>query len=381
MFMPFRESKGSVPQVEGKILWRKHNMPKTKMKFVVILIGLVFAGSFSVGYFGSVVAESYMSYDSHTQTWTILPTGSDDTANIQDAFDNAIPGDTVYLSAGQFYVSHLEVADFHGTFRGAGKTSVIDVTPGGPVIFDYYPPWGLQWNYFFRFIDGDFSISHMQFDITPPDPADPWNWWDVETSIGDILFITGDNVNAHIERVTFRAHDGTMDGSNVADAIAFWSADVYPEIRYASGSLTVSHCDFVNVDVAILLERVLDSDISIRHNSITDGSMGVLVSDCPNSQILIQSNEFTDMANSALYHQYTDNTVFKNNYIKGSGQAGVKIGSSTGCLVLGNNFEHFDETFVDILLYYGTSQCTVVLGSADSIIDLGTDNIIYGGNP
>ena len=351
-------------------------MHTNNVKLVVILVGLLFVTAFITGYSGSVAAESYVHYDSGKQTWTILPTGSDDTANIQYAFDNAVPGDMVYLSAGQFYCTHLDVENFHGTFKGTGPTTTIDVISGGPFIYDYYIPYGLQWNYFIRFVYGDFSICDLRFDITPLNPADPWNWFGYQTSIGDILFIDGSNVNAHIERVEFRAHEGTMNGRNVAEAIAFWSGNVY---EYVSGSLTVSHCSFENVDVGILAERVAYSEISIVHNTITDGSIGVLISEGYNCEILIHSNEFTDMSDSALYNQLTDNTVFKNNHIKGSGQAGIMISYSTDCLVLGNNLVHFDATLVDILLFYGTSQCTVVLGSTDSLLDWGIDNIILGG--
>jgi hypothetical protein len=354
-------------------------MQKSKMKLVVVIAALVLVGSALSGSIERVAAGPYVSYDSHKRTWTILPTGVDDTANIQYAFDNAAPGDTVYLAAGQFYCTHIDVEGFCGTFKGAGMTATsIDVIPGGPVIYDYYD---VQWCYFFRFENGDFRISDMQFAITPEDPVDPWYFFGWYTYLGDVLFVTGDDVNAHIERVRFEGQGEEWADLNVGVAINYWSVDIF---AYVSGSLTVSHCVFDNVEYAVVCERVADSDISISHNSVNKGIYGVFLADCPNCQILVKSNMFSDVFWCAMWSTGADNAVFKNNHVKGSGGLAVIIGGSlvsTGCLVLGNNFEHFDAGWFDIYLGPATSHCTVILGSADSIVNLGTDNVILGGTP
>jgi hypothetical protein len=57
--------------------------------------------------------------------FTVMPTGDDDTANIQAALDAATaagPGSVVQLAAGEFYMSGaVGVYDFSGTFRGMGS--------------------------------------------------------------------------------------------------------------------------------------------------------------------------------------------------------------------------------------------------------------------
>ncbi|MFX0170260.1 MAG: right-handed parallel beta-helix repeat-containing protein [Candidatus Hodarchaeota archaeon] len=453
---------------------------------VIIAICLVIA--LSATFSNQIAGNKFGVYAQGTTTWYISPTGIDDTDNIQFALDNAAPGDIIQLSAGQFYCTHIEVEDFHGTFKGAGQTATtIDVIPGGPVIYDYIPPYGCQWNYFFKFEDGDFTISDMHFDITPYHPANEWIWFfEVTTAVGDILFLTGDCVNAHIERVSFTAHDGTYNGRNVNDGIAFWSEIVIPEFEYVSGSLTVSNCSFENMDFSILCERVTDSDISISQNSMTNGFSGCGIAYAFNNQLAITHNQITNMDAYSIFLWEADDVVIADNEIDTSGlaysawspilgsnsrnakitrnhitgnyvygvnpyagsdgwtiehntfgqtKAGETLGisaaygviaiegchdcvaaynkfydvhdsfyaiyvwgnnnailsnqirgtslfglfvdeSSTGCYLRGNNLDNFNALYADICLWYGTNDNTVVVGAANSIIDLGINNVI-----
>ena len=70
------------------------------------------------------------------KTFYVHPSGGNDTANIQAAFNAAVkagPGSTVQLSAGHFYTNTIFVQNFNGTFRGAGQgKTCIDVVSGTP---------------------------------------------------------------------------------------------------------------------------------------------------------------------------------------------------------------------------------------------------------
>jgi len=75
----------------------------------------------------------------------VEPTGVDDTANLQAAFDAAVaagPGSVVELAEGNFYLSKgIVVEDFGGTFRGQGSDkSVIHLVPGAPLALRTEPP-------------------------------------------------------------------------------------------------------------------------------------------------------------------------------------------------------------------------------------------------
>ena len=68
------------------------------------------------------------------KTFYVHPSGGNDTANIQAAFNAAVkagPGSTVQLSAGHFYTNRILVPNFNGTFKGAGQgKTVIDCLRG-----------------------------------------------------------------------------------------------------------------------------------------------------------------------------------------------------------------------------------------------------------
>ena len=68
------------------------------------------------------------------RTFVVAPSGSDDTAALQQAFDAAVaagPGSVVKLTAGKFYTNEILVDGFDGCFTGAGMhRTVIDTLRG-----------------------------------------------------------------------------------------------------------------------------------------------------------------------------------------------------------------------------------------------------------
>jgi hypothetical protein len=63
----------------------------------------------------------------YLKTWLVLPTGTDDTANLQCAFDHAVTkhGSTLLLTAGTYHTGQVAVFGFFGTFRGLGINETI----------------------------------------------------------------------------------------------------------------------------------------------------------------------------------------------------------------------------------------------------------------
>ena len=63
--------------------------------------------------------------------FTVLPTGTDDTANLQCAFDAAVAagdGAEVRLVAADYHTAQIVVYDFLGKFSGAGATTPSSTT-------------------------------------------------------------------------------------------------------------------------------------------------------------------------------------------------------------------------------------------------------------
>jgi hypothetical protein len=119
----------------------------------------------------------------HGQTITVLPTGVDDTANLQCAFDNAVaagPGVTVQLVAGTYHTRQIVVNNFQGVFIGAGaQKSVLTnlpnlyVNPAFTAIIG--PPSASNpWPVLVTFVGGDFVVSDMGTSITGNKPTVGW---------------------------------------------------------------------------------------------------------------------------------------------------------------------------------------------------------------
>jgi len=282
-----------------------------KTKAVASIIMLLFLANILVVAIPIQTAYGYPS----KKTFIVSPTGVDDTANIQAAFDAAVAagqGTTVQLTAGQFYCNNILVEGFHGTFTGAGKdVTMIDTLRG----LDPTEP-GLEhigsgiFLFFFGFNGGDIKITDITFDITAVEPAELWEWpwepyenrWDV----GNIVRIMGD-ANSAFERVGFRGHEGTLlelngNSYNVELAIVISDPQIYdPEIddvtlEPITGTHTVSHCSFEYIDESIDVVCLVDGTVRIggsphERNFIDGGALPLIFWDLSNSKLELSHNE------------------------------------------------------------------------------------------
>jgi len=134
------------------------------LSIVTILIGLcAFAGQ-------PVAAKGHGG-----ATFVVAPTGGEDTANLQAAFDQAVaagPGSKVKLTSGTFSIGLIEVEGFQGSFVGAGRgKTVITTVPDMPCPSD----WPVLINFLGGDIPGaDVHVADMSFEITDPSPCQPW---------------------------------------------------------------------------------------------------------------------------------------------------------------------------------------------------------------
>lgn len=102
-----------------------------------------------------VISDSeYVTYHENKNTYIVKPTGADDTENIKYALDSAVdssPGSIVKLTSGTFYLSEpIQIADFDGTFKGAGKKATVVRNMEGIIFPLAEPPVG-RWPFFFVF--------------------------------------------------------------------------------------------------------------------------------------------------------------------------------------------------------------------------------------
>ena len=92
----------------------------------VLLLTIILIGA-AVATANAACNSSYVNVNG--STITVLPTGSDDTANLKCAFDLGIgiPGAVVQLARGTYITDRIIVDGFVGTLRGAGNAIVPQV--------------------------------------------------------------------------------------------------------------------------------------------------------------------------------------------------------------------------------------------------------------
>ena len=182
------------------------------------------------------------------RTFVVTPSGMDDTAALQQAFDAAVaagPGSVVKLTAGKFYTNEILVDGFDGCFKGAGMhRTVVDTLrgldpalPGVKLVMDpddeTVPLFG--WTSLIAFLQSDVRVADMSFDITAKQPCEAMGGRGPELDhLSDVFIVTRDS-RSSFDRVGFTSHDGELNGFNLDGAAAIYDT---------SGTHRVTRCSF-----------------------------------------------------------------------------------------------------------------------------------------
>jgi len=245
----------------------------------------------------------------------VSPNGTDDTQSILDAFALARaagPGSTVQLSAGIFRIGMIEIADFSGSFNGAGKCkTIITNLPNLPQA-DVFNG-GQKYPSLIKFSGGNLSMSDMTIKLAYGPCVDP-----AVDPIGDlycILYLTSTDYNAEntdysntfikasIDNVDFIAgYDwGTGFAPLVPSMYNVWSAIMFGiDSQWGSkpgltlGDFSVTHCRFENEMLAgvWLWGAEKDTKAFFANNSFSGCPMQILLASCMGSEIRIMNNIF-----------------------------------------------------------------------------------------
>jgi hypothetical protein len=240
----------------------------------------------------------------------VFPNGTDDTKAILDAFDQAKAagsGSVVQLAAGTFKIGFIEVWDFEGSFRGAGKgKTIIRNLPDLPSMDLWnkskYPS-------LLKFVAGNLFMSDMTIHLNdgPCTPVlDPLG--------GDLyctLFLTDNSIDhipsnryikAAVDNVDFIAgYDGGTAGFSPFGGTTMYN--VWSSVMVAAdnnlagltpkGDISITHCKMEN-DVFGTWIWSLDngSSANIENNLFTGGSLQILLAGIFGSEIKIRNNQF-----------------------------------------------------------------------------------------
>ena len=271
----------------------------TKSTFILVLMTL----GFTIGVLAFVAQPT--SAWSQPKTFIVSPSGGDDTANIQTAFDAAIaagPRSRVQLTAGQFYASNINVQNFNGVFKGAGKDltkidtlrgldptltgiKLIQTDPDDPSTLYPFSIW-------FLFEDCNIEIRDLCFEITADDPAEEWQaFYETSTAVSNIVRIAG-NSNSVFKSVKFKGHNGNAQG-NVIGSREYLNEPggfmVSADPIY--GKHKIISCLFEDTITSFVVAGLLDGKLSFINNKLNDVYVGIQLIDNFGSILEVSFNE------------------------------------------------------------------------------------------
>lgn len=378
-----------------------------RIKIVLLLTGILIAAAIEDA--NATCNSSYVNVNG--STITVLPTGTDDTANLKCAFDLGIgvPGAIVQLARGTYITDRIVVNGFVGTLRGAGMDATIIRNPEYPVYVTpddcefvsptspaYAPP------YLFVFLGGDYTVTELTVSIVGEEPATDWSIFGIRDWLGHGLHAMGQftilgsaggsgypEANATFDRVKINGQitSDPIFGSNVNNAIIYQGFTA-PDFLPIKGKFTVKDSVFEAVASANPLVNVRDSRVSISGNTYRDVQFGAEVGDLTNTVYEFSHNQFSGYAGLHSIDNCLGaasncgfsaaSIVIKNNLFRGA--FGIVLegtfADGTKALVLGNNVAGVSDEAVR--LGSGSNHCTVVGAGSGLAIDEGSNNSITG---
>ncbi|HEX2992064.1 MAG TPA: hypothetical protein VHO49_15370 [Anaerolineales bacterium] len=350
----------------------------------------------------TVCNSDFVSQDG--QVILILPSGADDTDNIQCAFDLAVatgPGKQVTLAKGIFHTSQIVVYNFHGTFSGAGaeKTRIYNVQDMYVTPVDYYlePPSATNpWPSLFSFFDGAYQIHDLSIFVTGTGTT-PWTIWGIDPPMTGLMFgigVFGTHADVVVRDITM---DGELQDSptaplNLGNGVYMWGWNGDSNLPI-SGSLFIERSTFKTMHYGTPVANLLDVSATITQNTYVNTMFAMDGYDLEESSLVFTKNQVTFEENNGMPHfgavfynsilpEITgSHFLFANNQFEG--EVGIDfepvLGAGNSCLFLGNNTQAVSD--YPLILGEGTHDCQVIGGSLRaSVLDLGTDNILIGVN-
>lgn len=380
---------------------------------VVVSIATVF-GHANVVVFPALYAQPVLSQSapcdlSHVvrmgKVWQVLPTGTNDTANLQCAFDQAVAvqGSTVLLASGTYYTGQVVVSGFRGSFRGRGMDQTIIKTLDRPLRVTYLdfqldlptPESGSNpWPSIFAFVGGDILVSDLSLYATENSGTTGWTFTGLGVDVYELahgFVVVGSEVPGQSYRqanaALYRVHveglprEGSLYGYNLINASyyeGFLGADALP----LQGTFDVHDSEFRQVGGTNLF-NLYDAQVSITGNTYSDSFEGMDIGYLVNTAYTFAHNTVLNISSPFfgglyLYGSYDSSTLS----IGGNAFTGVNgiffddtvaFSGDMNTRLLKNSVQ--GDSGLGIYLSPGTTDALVVCSSPkDTVDNLGTDN-------
>ena len=245
------------------------------------------------------------------EVFIVLPNGTDDSENLLRAFADAKlagRGSVVQLVEGDYNIGLLEIRDFKGYFRGAGKgRTKIQNLDNMPPSLPYYENNMMEG--LMLFIGGDVNISRMTLTTTngPVCPDDPYyGFLPILIGFSDYsaMYLPDKRfIRAVVEDVDIIG--GSFNGINNAFGtdhnvgMAFYAG---PDINtysannpFGSVDVTIKHCSFEHVGVALdtwgLDEK---STVNFDDNNVKNSFYNIFMGGSLGLKAFIRNNKLFD---------------------------------------------------------------------------------------
>lgn len=359
---------------------------------VIVLVGVLTLVT-SKAYAYTICNPAYVSQSGNVIT--VKPSGVDDTANIQCAFDTADSGSEVRLRAGTFYTAQIVVNDFHGKFYGAGsKYTKVTNLPNlyvTPVDFYFNPPSeNNPWPSLIVFVEGDFVVSDLAIHISGDNGTTGWTIFGIDPPIIELahgIAVLGPYADSRFERLLVEGEpaDNSLLGYNLINGIFYegFVGEVPPPI---SGQFHVVDSTFRQVGSGTPLYNLYLAKVVVNKNTFDDVFLGMDGGDFVNSSLEFSQNTVNafiglDIYNLDLVEDVGSTILIRNNRFQGVIGPVLEqtFGDGNNCLLQGNNVQN--TVGIGIFLGEGIRGCTVVGGSnKTNVLDLGLDNVLIGVN-
>ena len=255
------------------------------------------------------------------EVFIVEPGGSDDTPAILQAFMDAKaagPGSVVQLLEGEYHLGLLEVYDFYGSLRGAGKDKTIITAIGG---IDIDKIWARHLCVdLVKFVGGDVNLSHFTMQ-TPPGalsfggPGTGHIYSLLNFSSFNAVYEPGNenrSINVVIDNVSFKGQlldggPGYVFGYNCMLAVRTgndfynpynWQGDKVPRQNI---NFKITNCEFDTFVYGIGLECIKNGKVII--GEMNNGNIFRNLDQCGgvwefrDSEINIEGNTFNTITN------------------------------------------------------------------------------------
>jgi hypothetical protein len=335
-------------------------------------------------------------------TFTVLPTDTDDTANIQCAFDEAIaagPGAVIQLVEGTYRTAQIVAEDFQGSFQGAGADyTVVQNLPNLIVtLTDLFaqPPTpaggAATWPSILAFVGGDFGVHDLTVRAVGDPPTAGYQLVDFPflNELAHGIVVLGPQVNVRLNHIVVEGEDCESCplgfGVNLINAI-------FPQGLTAgfglpqSGNISLTNSTIRNSGFTAATFGMENAHILISHNNFENVFAGPDSTLLFNTDWIVTHNKIDAFIGANLYGEddpgaEASNILIANNIFSGflGPVLEMNFGENMSCLLLGNNVSRTEAA--GIILDEGIHDCTVVgSGYKGSIVDLGSNNVVVGIN-